>query len=45
MKSHTLSEANNHKYIGHTKKMDANVPNISELEYNGSQDGVYINFI
>ena len=42
MNSHTLSEANNQNSIDYTKKRDGNVPNISEMEDTGLQDGVDI---
>ena len=42
MNSHALYEAKNNNSIDCTKKRDVNVPNISEMEDTGLQDGVDI---
>ena len=42
MNSHILSESKNQNFIDFTKKLDGNVPNVSEMEDTGLQDGAYI---
>ena len=43
--SHALSEAKNNSSIYSTNKRDGNVPNVSEMEDNGLQYGVDINYM
>ena len=45
MNSHTVSEANNHKYIDYTKKSDENTHSIYEMENTWLNDGVDINVV
>ena len=42
MKSHTLSEANNHNSTDYTNQRDGNVSNMSEMEYTVLHDVVEI---
>ena len=42
MNSHTVCEAKNRNPIYSKTKSDENIPNISEMENNGLQDGVII---
>ena len=42
MDSNTLSESNNQNYIDPKNIRDGNIPNISEMEDTGLQDGVDI---